>query len=516
MKCQKCGADNKDGALFCENCGASLSNQSETRLIKLKCKHCGGEMSIDSDQQEITCPYCGQKQVLLDSDAVKIEKEKYKTIKEMQKNQYQAEKEKQELNDKRDELAEYKKSKQSKFTLAAAVISFMVGMGNLTSHEIFKGIFGLILFALFLYSYLCGMQIVKEKIKNTKTLGVLAACLLLVVFSFSGCLSSKDNSNSTSKKDSSASKTYEKLEWPSSGLAALLPKPSFKYGTIDSNSDDYLWVTINKASEVEFNSYVEKCKDNGFTYDSTSSSGYYNAYNSDGYKLNLSYLESSNEIGLDLYAPEEYAEFSWPSSNLAALIPQASSNQGKVRENTDAKVTIVVGNTDEDELTSYIDQCIQAGFNVDYSKESDRFTGKDINGNSLSISKSGFKEMTIQITKAEETVETTPTPEVTAESASTDSSNDSIVSDVVTPSFKEMMDGYESFMDEYIAFMQKYDSSDDTASLLLDYTNLVTKELEWLDKIDSVDESQLSVADDLYYLEVTARVNKKLYDAALN
>ncbi len=516
MKCQKCGADNKDGALFCENCGASLSNQSETRLIKLKCKHCGGEMSIDSDLQEITCPYCGQKQVLLDSDAVKIEKEKYKTIKEMQKNQYQAEKEKQELNDKRDELAEYKKSKQSKFTLAAAVISFMVGMGNITSHEIFKGIFGLILFALFLYSYLCGMQIVKEKIKNTKTLGVLAACLLLVVFSFSGCLSSKDNSNSTSKKDSSSSKTVEKLEWPNSDLASMVPKPSFKYGTIDSNSEKYLSVTFNKVSEKEFNDYVEKCKNKGFTYDSDSSTGYYRAYTDEGYKLKLSYDEDDSEMSLDIDAPEEYAEFSWPSSSLASLIPETESHLGYVFDNTEGHVSLYVGNMENDEIVAYMNSCIEKGFSIDYYKTSDYFEGKDANGNSLMIMQDGFKEMYIEITKAEEPVETTPTPEVTAESASTDSNNDSVVSDVVTPSFKEMMDGYESFMDEYIAFMQKYDSSDDTASLLLDYTNLVTKELEWLDKIDSVDESQLSAADDLYYLEVTARVNKKLYDAALN
>lgn len=515
MICQKCGAENKDGALFCENCGTSLSNHSETKLIKLHCKNCGGEMSINPDQQEIICPYCGQKQVLLDSDAVRIEKEKYKTIKEMQKNQYQAEKEKQEFNDKRDELAEYKKSKQSKFTLAAAVISFMVGMGSLTSHEFFKGILFILLFALFLYSYLCGMQIVKEKIKNTKTLGVLAACLLLVVFSFSGCLSSKDSSSSSSEKDSSSTKTYEKLEWPSSGLASMLPKPSFKYGAIDSYGDDYFWVTFNKATEKEYNDYVEECKKHGFTYDSSGHDTSYYAYTNEGYSLSLYYDETDAEISLHLSSPEEYAEFSWPSSSLASLIPESTSHVGYVFENTEEEVSIEVAETTLEEMGEYINKCIEMGFNVDYYKTDDYFQANDVNGNSLMITKGGFKEMYIEITKAEEKTIETPVP--TAESTSTDNSNnDSAVSDVVTPSFKEMMDGYESFMDDYIAFMEKYESADDTSSMLLDYTNLVAKELEWLNKIDSVDESQLSVADDLYYLEVTARVNKKLYDASLN
>lgn len=514
MICQKCGAENKDGALFCENCGASLSNHSETKLIKLHCKNCGGEMSIDPEVSQITCPYCGEKQVLIDSDKVKIEKEKYKTIKEMQKTQYQEEQAKQDRLDKRDELFEYKKSKQAKFTLAAAVISFIMGISGFASASIFKGIGCLILFGLFLYAYLCGMQIVKEKVKNTKTLGVLAACLLLVVFSFTGCLSSKNDSSSKSSS-SSSSKTYEKIEWPSSGLATLLPKPTFKYGSIDANSDTYLWVTFNKATEKEFNDYVEECKNQGFTNDSDYTSGFYSAYNNEGYSLTLTFFESSSEVGLNLYTPEQYAEFSWPSSSLASLVPETNSHEGTVKENSETNVRIIVGNTTAEELSDYINACIEKGFNVDYSKTDTTFEGKDSNGNSLSVKKSSFNEMTITITKPEEKVEETPVP--TSETASSDNSNnDSVLSDVVTPSFKEMMDSYEAFFDEYIAFMEKYENSDDTSSMAIDYINIVSKELEWIDKIDAVDESTLTTADDLYYLEVTARVEKKLIDASLN
>ncbi len=515
MICQKCGAENKDGASFCENCGTSLSNHSETRLIKLHCKNCGGDLMIDPEASQITCPYCGEKQVLIDSDKVKIEKEKYKTIKEMQKIQYQEEQAKQDRLEKKDELLEYKKSKQSKFTLAAAVISFIIAMSNFASSSIFKGIGCLILFGLFLYSYLCGMQIVKEKIKNTKNLGVLAACLLLVVFSFTGCLS---RDNSTSKKSSSSSKSFEKLEWPSNELTSLLPKPSFKYGTIESSSDSYLWVTFNKASAKEYKDYVEKCKNKGFTYDSNEYDTGYSAYTSDGYSLSLYYDETDSEITLDLSTPEKYAEFSWPSSSLASLIPEAKSNLGYVFTNTEEEVIITVGNTTLEELSDYIDACIEMGFNVDYYKTDDYFEGNDANGNNLIICKDGFEAMYIDITRSKESTKETPVPtqevSVTEEPVATEESSSD--NSVVTPSFKELMDSYEAFFDEYIAFMQKYESSTDTTSMLLDYTNLVTKEIEWIDKIDAIDESELSVADDLYYLEVTARVEKKLYDASLN
>ena len=86
----------------------------------------------------------------------------------------------------------------------------------------------------------------------------------------------------------------------------------------------------------------------------------------------------------------------------------------------------------------------------------------------------------------------------------------------VTPEFKEMMDSYETFMNQYCDFMVKYvnaTSSGDSATLLAmtaDYASLVQQELDWASKIDGVDESTLSPADDAYYLEVQGRVLKKL------
>lgn len=86
----------------------------------------------------------------------------------------------------------------------------------------------------------------------------------------------------------------------------------------------------------------------------------------------------------------------------------------------------------------------------------------------------------------------------------------------VTPEFKEMMDSYEAFMNQYCDFMVKYTnatSSGDSATLLAmtaDYASLVQQELDWASKIDGIDESTLSPADDAYYLEVQGHVLKKL------
>ena len=92
----------------------------------------------------------------------------------------------------------------------------------------------------------------------------------------------------------------------------------------------------------------------------------------------------------------------------------------------------------------------------------------------------------------------------------------------VTPEFKEMMDSYEAFMNQYCDFMVKYvnaTNSGDSATLLAmtaDYASLVQQELDWASKIDGIDESTLSPADDAYYLEVQGRVLKKLGETGVS
>ena len=43
-------------------------------MISLKCEDCLGTMEIDESRTIISCPYCGSKKIIPESDAVKIEK----------------------------------------------------------------------------------------------------------------------------------------------------------------------------------------------------------------------------------------------------------------------------------------------------------------------------------------------------------------------------------------------------------------------------------------------------------
>ena len=49
--------------------------------ISLKCKRCNGTLTVDEGKSILACPYCGAKELIIESDAVTIEKIKADTQK---------------------------------------------------------------------------------------------------------------------------------------------------------------------------------------------------------------------------------------------------------------------------------------------------------------------------------------------------------------------------------------------------------------------------------------------------
>ena len=75
------------------------------------------------------------------------------------------------------------------------------------------------------------------------------------------------------------------------------------------------------------------------------------------------------------------------------------------------------------------------------------------------------------------------------------------------------MDSYESFMDEYVAFMKKYKDSNGTdMSLMTDYYSYLSKYTKLCQDFEKWEEDDLNTAEMSYYIDVQARVNKKLLE----
>lgn len=89
-------------------------------------------------------------------------------------------------------------------------------------------------------------------------------------------------------------------------------------------------------------------------------------------------------------------------------------------------------------------------------------------------------------------------------------------STTIRPEVKEFLDSYEACMNEYVDFMKKYMNADPSnmASMLGDYYSILSRYTAFAEKIDQLDESQLTTAELNYYIEVTSRVSQKLLTVA--
>ena len=97
----------------------------------------------------------------------------------------------------------------------------------------------------------------------------------------------------------------KQLNWPTEGLATMLPDPKTDKGEVIIDSADSLSVHLDGYSVDDFNDYVSACKEKGFTVDYSSSSTSYSASTEEGYSLMLFYSENNEELSVSLNAPAE-------------------------------------------------------------------------------------------------------------------------------------------------------------------------------------------------------------------
>lgn len=85
MYCYKCGTKLDDTRSSCPKCGNRIPDPSDS--IQLKCSACGGTVYVEENNFRPVklCPYCGSKEVLIESDNVIIER--IKSNREKEKNQ---------------------------------------------------------------------------------------------------------------------------------------------------------------------------------------------------------------------------------------------------------------------------------------------------------------------------------------------------------------------------------------------------------------------------------------------
>lgn len=389
MKCSACGNEMADNAKFCPECGAKVKIVSNQKTLQLRCQSCNGMMTVNEDSPVLFCQFCGSKELIIESDNVKIQRIKSKAYKEVEmeklkheevKAKRQEEKEKKQAAEK--DLETFKKSKLSKVVFVLFVICLWVAWDGFSNNNYIPGIIAGTQTALFALSWLTGMQFIRKKRPNIHILfAVIGFALIFVYFRVNDGV------------DESYHETYV---WPTSGMASVLPQPKSNEGSI-IDSKDLFFISVYKTSEEDYQSYIEACIEQGFTIEAETGSTNYDAYNVDGYKLSILYYKSSEEMYIYLNAPKAVGEFKWPASAIAGLLPVPQSNIGKVEWEADYGFVIYVSNTSVDDFNSYADECIEKGFDVDYRRGDTYYYADNSDGYHISLKYEGFNTMFVRV-----------------------------------------------------------------------------------------------------------------------
>lgn len=270
------------------------------------------------------------------------------------------------------------------------------------------------------------------------------------------------------------------FEWPTSGMATMLPKPKSNLGRISWNNSTNFIVHVGNTTIYDYNEYVKACETIGFIVDYRKGEKTYSAKNAQGYTLSLMYLGANRvEISLKTPADETNTNSIGNTQNSGNLQSNSNAQNNESTQNNGA--TQSNGSTQNNGAIPNNGNTLNNGTTQN-------------SGNSPNVGTNG----TQQNGNNQNTGNTT-------------SNNNGLGKE-----FKAAMDSYEAFMDEYIAFMKKYKASNGTdLSLISDYSKYMAKYAEVCKDFEKWEDTQMNSAETAYYIDVQTRVNKKLLEAAM-
>lgn len=360
MYCKKCGMQLSEDDKKCKSCGYEVED-ADINLISLKCKSCGAQLKMSENQELLYCEFCGSK-VLIDDEATeesRLHRVKLKSKKELDEHNL-------EYKKKVDSYIEDKKYNNTKtdgaikiFSIVFAVMALVFMFVSIDEHAWISAVMAFLQIVAFGYTFLLCLNILKEVSKNTyKVAFTIGCCLIFPLLMFNDV-------------------TYEfhgQIDWPNSNIANAIPKYGDNIkGEISFNYDDSLSIYIDNVSKNDYLDYLQKCKDAGYTIDAKESFEY-EAYNDDGYKLELYYYSSAKELSIDIEAPMKFVKISWPINELSQDLPNIPSDMGNIDINYEKHIVVYLDNINEDDFNDYIEECQSMGYREKFEKKNNYFS----------------------------------------------------------------------------------------------------------------------------------------------
>lgn len=369
-----------------------MSSEKETvKSVSLLCEHCGGTLTVDEGREILACPFCGNKTLIVENDAVTIEKIRASANKEIEferirsnERLLQVAEEKRLEEESKKQVEKFRKGKFSKFLIIAVFICAFCAYICFARGQILAGVLLVLQTLCFGVAWVLGMQIVKEKRRYIHVLIALVG-VVLIVPSSRACTAQKE-------------KVVEEIEWSTIFLGDKIPEPESKKIDIHNNTSGELWIDVINTSEADYYKYIQKCKEFGYTIETDESSIGYKAYNEDGYCLDLGKPISNEEMSIRLEAPVEVADLEWNTHSISEVLPEPQSKVGAFLSESEKEVSVIVSKTEESDYLAYLSTCKDRGFTIDAEEGQNTYIAYDSNGNRVSLSyTAGNKELKVNL-----------------------------------------------------------------------------------------------------------------------
>ena len=111
-----------------------------------------------------------------------------------------------------------------------------------------------------------------------------------------------------SEKYSAEEETEEAYQWTQTDLGNRIPKPEVQLLKSSRNDNSIFMFTAYGLTSEQFNTYVENCKEEGYTVDPRSFEGFYSADNAEGYNVYLHYDEDNYSMSGTISTPKVKSE----------------------------------------------------------------------------------------------------------------------------------------------------------------------------------------------------------------
>ena len=333
----------------------------------MNCKNCNAVMRVDQERKVFVCPYCEATEPFDGVSKAELQGMLHDAIRDVRKESIQeAQKTFQNQVNQKDVRTPGQKARDAVILVLQVVFCVILGVLSIlifTDDGKAAGFISMIQLVLMILAI-----IMKQKhrvSKNKKQLYAKRICLSLVcilVFVWCGVVMSEQSSS-------------RYAAWPTQGLGSDLPEPEGKLKYTSSTPSGFS--ATFSAKKADYDQYVKKCKESGYSIDAEETDDSYLAYDENDNKLSVEYSKYSDDIRVDLDKGFTWRDFDWPDSELLKSVPVPTAEKSCLDELSKNGISIYVGEVTREQFEDYVQECINAGFEGYFRNGSDDFYGSN-------------------------------------------------------------------------------------------------------------------------------------------